>query len=46
MRAESNAGLLRLMADREKDEKWAEAAFIEFYTRHKDYMYKRATTSP
>lgn len=39
VRGESDTGLLKLMARRQEDEVWADAAFCEFYTRHSPYMY-------
>jgi RNA polymerase sigma factor (sigma-70 family) len=37
--AESDTGLLALMAKRESDELWAEQAYREFHARHCDYVY-------
>jgi len=39
VRDETDNGLLKLMAGRSKDETWADAAFCEFYARHKAYMW-------
>jgi RNA polymerase sigma factor (sigma-70 family) len=39
MSAESDAGLLTLMSQRTQDEAWADAAFCEFYARHKNYIW-------
>lgn len=39
VRGESDLGLLKLMARRGEDEIWADAAFCEFYDRHKGYLW-------
>src|ERR1041384_2189599 len=39
VREETDIGLLRLMARRHQDEAWADAAWCEFYNRHKAYMW-------
>ena len=39
VRDESDFGLLKLMARRDQDEAWADAAWREFYNRHKAYMW-------
>lgn len=36
---ETDIGLLNLMAQRIQDEMWADAAWCEFYNRHKAYMW-------
>lgn len=39
MRGETDVGLLKVMARRGEDELWGDAAFCEFYNRHKAYMW-------
>lgn len=39
VREERDLDLLKLMARRSQDEAWADAAFCEFYNRHKAYMW-------
>lgn len=39
VRDETDYGLLKLMARSDQDEAWADAAWYEFYGRHKGYMW-------
>jgi RNA polymerase sigma-70 factor, ECF subfamily len=39
VREETDVGLLKLMAGRDQDAAWADAAWCEFFNRHKAYMW-------